>query len=424
MSIYSTYLMIKQAVFDLPDLEVNPKSKITRLLKDLKWGLKRNGNIVSDYDTLFDLSDKDTIETIGDEDVDALNIASCIDKVNRVSNNAKGIGALATFRSDWEIPHITPLFKYKGKYYTRNSGGKYSSPYDSLDEIGDRWYRKPVGNMPIPDYVDFYDLPAGTVLETKDIRKILDEVKQKSGKSYRKHYKQANVSDEQQLDEARKFVEAVRRIALRKKLNFFLVTDGASGISNNGNPAVRNAREAQIKWELENGSDPYEDWGTKQASRLYTYVDPDADLSQGLLSLRNAPEEAVVRRYGNHVKDPKNRNKAYILNHFSMPGYGYRRPDLIFALDAPIPDNANEGLLRFRDTHKLVSWDPEQVKDIIRILRRYHPKKQDEVTPDFEPLKHIQWRRIPKDRSWFKYTPVYKILTESGRIPPELLREE
>ena len=113
MSIYSTYLMIKQAAFDLPDLEVNPKSKITRLLKDLKWGLKRNGNIISDYDTLFDLSDKDKIETIGDDDVDALNIASCVDKVNRVANNAKGIGALATFRSDWEIPHITPLFKYK-----------------------------------------------------------------------------------------------------------------------------------------------------------------------------------------------------------------------------------------------------------------------------------------------------------------------
>lgn len=73
--------------------------------------------------------------------------------------------------------------------------------------------------------------------------------------------KQANVSNEQRLNEARKFVEAVRRMALKKKLNFFLVTDGASGISNNGNPAVRNAREAQIKWELENGSDPYEDWG-------------------------------------------------------------------------------------------------------------------------------------------------------------------
>lgn len=37
MSIYTTYLMIKQAAFDLPDLEVNPRNKMTRLMKNLKW---------------------------------------------------------------------------------------------------------------------------------------------------------------------------------------------------------------------------------------------------------------------------------------------------------------------------------------------------------------------------------------------------
>lgn len=40
MSIYSTYLLIKQAAFDLPDLEVNPRNNMTRLLKDLKWRVK------------------------------------------------------------------------------------------------------------------------------------------------------------------------------------------------------------------------------------------------------------------------------------------------------------------------------------------------------------------------------------------------
>ena len=38
------------------------------------------------------------------------------------------------------------------------------------------------------------------------------------------------------------------------------MTDGASGTSNKGNPAVRHARECQIQWEKEHGFDPDEDW--------------------------------------------------------------------------------------------------------------------------------------------------------------------
>lgn len=75
-----------------------------------------------------------------------------------------------------------------------------------------------------------------------------------------------NLTDEEKLRQARAFVEAVRKLALKRKLNYFVVTDGASGTSNNGNPAVRNAREAQIKWELEHGADPYEDWSAKPIS--------------------------------------------------------------------------------------------------------------------------------------------------------------
>lgn len=44
---------------------------------------------------------------------------------------------------------------------------------------------------------------------------------------------------------------------------FFFVTDGASGYSNNGNDAIKNARDSQIKWELDNGFDPNEDWSRK-----------------------------------------------------------------------------------------------------------------------------------------------------------------
>ena len=62
------------------------------------------------------------------------------------------------------------------------------------------------------------------------------------------------------LDRARNFVSDVKRMAKDRGLNVFVVTDGASGILNNGNPAVKNARDAHIKWELENGFNPYEEW--------------------------------------------------------------------------------------------------------------------------------------------------------------------
>lgn len=66
------------------------------------------------------------------------------------------------------------------------------------------------------------------------------------------------------IDTARRFVRDVGKLAKKYNANYFIVTDGASGTSNgNGgisNPAVRNAREAQIKWERENGFYPDEDW--------------------------------------------------------------------------------------------------------------------------------------------------------------------
>lgn len=66
------------------------------------------------------------------------------------------------------------------------------------------------------------------------------------------------------LATARKFVWDVGKLAKKYNANYFIVTDGASGTSNgNGgvsNPAVRNARLAQIEWEKNNGGDPDEDW--------------------------------------------------------------------------------------------------------------------------------------------------------------------
>ena len=104
--------------------------------------------------------------------------------------------------------------------------------------------------------------------------RLMDAVKKRrSNRMSKKLFGKTNLqhADEllkaERLAKARKFVEDVRRMALKRKLNYFLVTDGASGVANDGNPAVRNAREAQIKWELEHGEDPYEDWSKEAESK-------------------------------------------------------------------------------------------------------------------------------------------------------------
>lgn len=63
------------------------------------------------------------------------------------------------------------------------------------------------------------------------------------------------------VERARKFVSLVKKMAKRRNLNMFIVTDGASATLNNGNKAVRNARRAHIKWEIEHGFNPNEDYG-------------------------------------------------------------------------------------------------------------------------------------------------------------------
>lgn len=62
------------------------------------------------------------------------------------------------------------------------------------------------------------------------------------------------------VENAREFVREVGKLAKKYKVNYFVVTDGASGISNRGNPAVKAARDAHIQWEKANGGDPDEDW--------------------------------------------------------------------------------------------------------------------------------------------------------------------
>ncbi len=71
----------------------------------------------------------------------------------------------------------------------------------------------------------------------------------------------------QKVEVARQFCQAVKDLAQNYNLPFFVVTDGASATSNNGCEAVKNARDHHIRWEQENGYDPYEDWSKKDGTK-------------------------------------------------------------------------------------------------------------------------------------------------------------
>lgn len=96
------------------------------------------------------------------------------------------------------------------------------------------------------------------------------------------------------VETARKFLQEVDDLSKKYDANFFIVTDGAS-MTRNGRgksePAVKNARDSQIKWEKKNGGNPDEDWlkhinestlSSKERSKL------DDDIF-GIPSLRKYP---------------------------------------------------------------------------------------------------------------------------------------
>ena len=95
---------------------------------------------------------------------------------------------------------------------------------------------------------------------------------------------------------ARKFVRDVGRLAKKYDANYFIVTDGASGTSNDGNPAVRNARNAQIEWEKKNGFDPDEDWAKKESQidkNDYVLDDSIEYFKDNIADLTSVPDEAL-----------------------------------------------------------------------------------------------------------------------------------
>ena len=142
-----------------------------------------------------------------------------------------------------------------------------------------------VGDQKIPAPSDIYN---GAKSEPNKIFEVYNGIAPKyDGKKVKRQINYLRTNQDtlsineacKDIKTARKFVNDVGKLSKKYNANYFIVTDGASGIHNNGNPAVKNARDAQIKWENENGGDPDEDWSNDFKNESLEEGKYDAPLS-------------------------------------------------------------------------------------------------------------------------------------------------
>lgn len=68
-------------------------------------------------------------------------------------------------------------------------------------------------------------------------------------------------------DKARRFVVEVAHLAEKYGLDYFVVTEGASGTSSRGCAAVDHARKRHMEWEMAHGIDPEHDWSSESEGK-------------------------------------------------------------------------------------------------------------------------------------------------------------
>ena len=168
------------------------------------------------------------------------------------------------------------------------------------------------GDINIPDPGQLYDHAKS--MPNKIIEVFNDKAPKYDGKkTKRKLTTLLKSSDIEGIEEAckdlksaREFVSKVGELAKKYDANYFIVTDGASGIHNNGNPAVKNARDSQIKWEKKHGFDPDEDWSKKSIKEV--------TLPTGV-TLRNTTKDDIDNMFKWEMEsiDKDNRNDPKII---------------------------------------------------------------------------------------------------------------
>lgn len=178
-----------------------------------------------------------------------------------------------------------------------------------------------------------YDIPFTIVTETKKYKKTAGESKD--------------------LAKARQFVTDVKHLANEYKLPVFVITNGASGYSNNGCEAVKHARDSHIEWEKKHRADPYEDW----SDRLYN----ESVLLESPIPPKSADKKGAYCAFPSEKWDGKSMDEdctditiEHAINNFlqtKYPDHEDKSTCCIFVLDI-------NNILHFIGQARIESTDP------------------------------------------------------------------
>ena len=171
------------------------------------------------------------------------------DEIYDVDWNDKDIQNVYNFIDDNKFDSIDPREMFSSKYDDRPKRGwniMYDLVYHDSDEL--KSIKKSIKNIKesiteSPNKTKEYDID---ISNTK-VNEYLNETYAVNEKC-------------KDLNSARKLTKEVRNLAKKYDANFYFVTDGASATNNNGNQAVKVARDAVSEWERNNGFDDKEDW--------------------------------------------------------------------------------------------------------------------------------------------------------------------
>ena len=241
--------------------------RLSEELNNYQYGYLVNGKIETDMESFFDNYKSLTIK-----DFEKYKVGVCWDYVHYEANWFKIHGyKYETFYvqvqdEDGYCPSHTFLVFYlpgsNKPYYFEASWKKYRGieNFNTLSELHKTIRQRHIDDAQSKCYPETYLIQKYDAASKSYEGISCKDYMMKASKGKVKFENCLSVEACKDVETARMFVRDVAKLAKKYNANYFIVTDGASGTSNNGNPAVKNARDAQIKWEKEHGFDPDEDW--------------------------------------------------------------------------------------------------------------------------------------------------------------------
>lgn len=248
---------------NIPD-DIN---RLSEELSNYQYGYLVNGKIETDMESFFDNYKSLTIK-----DFEKYKVGVCWDYVHYEANWFKIHGyKYETFYvqvqdEDGYCPSHTFLVFYlpgsNKPYYFEASWKKYRGieNFNTLSELHKTIRQRHIDDAQSKCYPETYLIQKYDAASKSYEGISCKDYMMKASKGKVKFENCLSVEACKDVETARMFVRDVAKLVKKYNANYFIVTDGASGTSNNGNPAVKNARDAQIKWEKEHGFDPDEDW--------------------------------------------------------------------------------------------------------------------------------------------------------------------